>query len=228
METACLRKRYSPGHTGNFTEPDRNVCRTIQQKADAPKTLPQGSAAGCGRTGTASPVRLKRRHLVFLPQQRPFPCRPIPIEPVFGFRNADVGLEPKQCQPVTAHPFVAEDWARRSPIMPAAFPAGAIRIATRRLQPGAAMEPRQPGMRRHASAHCPVRKRPDTLILTFAIRIFRSPSLSVKPASGPRVKRRTDSPCFAGRSWRLCAPDFAVRPRLPFGLGGVPGNSFPP
>ena len=56
------------------------------------------------------------------------------------------------------------------------------------LQPGAAMEPGQLGMRRHASAWIPVRKRPDTLILTFSIRIFRSPSLSVKLASGARYR----------------------------------------
>ena len=95
------------------------------------------------------------------------------------------------------------------------------------LQPGAAMEPGWPGMRRHASAYCPVRKHPDTLILTFAIRIFRPPSLSVKPASRPGgIPGSPLPPRYRLRAARRPAPARVPDPLLP-ALRQSPRGSFP-
>ncbi len=63
--------------------------------------------------------------------------------------------------------------------------------------------------------------------MNFAIRNFCSLASFVNLTSGSRVKRSTDSSCFTRRSCRLCASDFVIRPRFPFGRGGISGNSLP-
>ena len=60
---------------------------------------------------------------------------------------------------------------------------------------------------------------------SFPILIFCSPALFVKLTSGSPMKRSKYSSCFARHSCRLCAADFAMRPRVPFGLGQCFGGA---